>query len=109
MMSTLHITADKFDEVVLNSDKPVLVDFWATWCSPCRMMGPVIDELADDLNGKAVVVKMDIDETDANKNLAIENGVQTIPCLVCYKNGHEAGRLTGVQSKQNLIKMMDIG
>ena len=83
-MSTIHVTEAEFDEVVLGSELPVLVDFWAPWCNPCKMLGPVIDEIADEVDGKALVCKVNIDE---EQNLAQEYRVMSIPTLLYFKDG----------------------
>ena len=82
-MSTIHVTEAEFDEVVLGSELPVLVDFWAPWCNPCKMLGPVIDEIADEVDGKALVCKVNIDE---EQNLAQEYRVMSIPTLLYFKS-----------------------
>ena len=93
----LEITDATFEEVVLNSDKPVLVDFWATWCGPCRMVGPVIDEVANDYEGKAVVGKVDV---DSNQEFAAKYGVRNIPTVLLFKDGELVDRKVGVSPKQ---------
>ena len=80
----LEITDATFDEVVLKSSKPVLVDFWAEWCGPCRMVGPIIDELSNEYEGKAVVGKVDVDN---NQEFAAKFGVRNIPTVLLFKNG----------------------
>jgi thioredoxin 1 len=91
------ITDATFDEVVLKSDKPVLVDFWAAWCGPCRMLGPIIDQLSDEFSGKAVVGKVDV---DANQEFAAKYGVRNIPTVLVFKNGEVVSRQVGVAQKQ---------
>jgi len=100
----LEITDATFDEVVLKSDKPVLVDFWAAWCGPCRMVGPIIEELSNDYTGKAVVGKVDV---DANQEFAAKYGVRNIPTVLVFQNGEVVGRQVGVAPKNSYTEAID--
>ncbi|MGB0896172.1 MAG: thioredoxin [Flavobacteriaceae bacterium] len=100
----LEITDATFEEVVLNSDKPVLVDFWAAWCGPCRMVGPVIDEVSEEYEGKAVVGKVDV---DANQEFAAKYGVRNIPTVLLFHKGEMISRQVGVSPKSAYTDAID--
>jgi thioredoxin 1 len=100
----LEITDATFEEAVLNSEKPVLVDFWAAWCGPCRMVGPVIEEIAGEYEGKAIVGKVDV---DANQEFAAKYGVRNIPTVLMFKNGEVVGRQVGVAPKNVYTEAID--
>lgn len=100
----LEITDATFDEVVLKSDKPVVVDFWAAWCGPCRMVGPIIDEVSNDYEGKAVVGKVDV---DANQEFAAKYGVRNIPTVLVFKGGEIVSRQVGVSPKKAYTDAID--
>jgi len=100
----LEITDATFQEVVLNSDKPVLVDFWAAWCGPCRMVGPVIDEVSNEYEGKAVVGKVDV---DANQEFAAKYGVRNIPTVLLFHKGEMISRQVGVSPKNVYTDAID--
>ena len=100
----LQITDASFDEVVLKRDKPVLVDFWATWCGPCRMLGPVIEELATEYEGRVVVGKVDVDN---NQEFAAKYGVRNIPTVLVFKDGEVVGRQVGVAPKKIYTDALD--
>ena len=100
----LEITDSNFEETVLKSDKPVLVDFWAAWCGPCRMVGPIIVELSEEYEGKAVVGKVDI---DSNQQYAAQFGVRNIPTVLVFKNGELVDRKVGVSSKNDYAQALD--
>jgi thioredoxin 1 len=98
------ITDATFEEVVLKSTKPVLVDFWAAWCGPCRMVGPIIEEIASEYEGKAVVGKVDV---DANQEFAAKYGVRNIPTVLVFQNGEVVGRQVGVAPKNTYTEAID--
>ena len=100
----LEITDSNFEETVLKSEKPVLVDFWAAWCGPCRMVGPIIDELSKEYEGKAVVGKVDI---DSNQQYAAQFGVRNIPTVLVFKDGELIDRKVGVASKSDYAQALD--
>ena len=100
MGKTIVLNDANFDAAI-NSDKPVLVDFWAEWCGPCKMIGPVVEELAGDYEGKAVIAKLNVDE---NPLTAARFGVQSIPTLLLLKGGKEVDRLVGVRTKADLAR-----
>ena len=100
----LEITDATFEEVVLNSDKPVVVDFWAVWCGPCRMVGPIIDELATEYEGKAVVGKVDV---DIHQQFAAKYGVRNIPTVLVFKGGEIVNRQVGVAPKNVYAEAID--
>lgn len=100
----LEITDATFEETVLKSDKPVLVDFWAAWCGPCRMVGPVIEEISKEYEGKAVVGKVDV---DANQEFAAKYGVRNIPTVLVFQNGEVVGRQVGVSPKNVYAEALD--
>jgi thioredoxin 2 len=99
----LHITDTNFAELVETSPLPVLIDLWAEWCGPCRMLAPTIESLARELAGKVVVGKLNVDE---NPSTASRFGVQGIPTLLIIKNGREADRIVGVQSKEAILSRL---
>ena len=103
-MSAQMINLDKFDEVVLKSDKPVLVDFFAEWCGPCKMAAPVLDKLADEYEGKAGIVKVDVDQ---NQELAMKYNVMSIPTVVLFEGGEEKDRKIGFAGEQGYKEMLD--
>lgn len=98
----LKLSSENFEKEVLNSEKPVLVDFYADWCGPCKAMAPVIEELATELDGKAKVGKINVDE---NSDIAVEYNVMSIPTLVVFKDGKEEKRLVGLREKEELLNL----
>ena len=100
----LEITDANFEEAVLNSNKPVMVDFWAAWCGPCRMVGPIIDEISTEYADKAVVGKVDV---DANQEFAAKYGVRNIPTVLVFQNGEVVGRQVGVAPKASYTDAID--
>ena len=104
-MLEINLTNQNFEEEVLKSDKPVLVDFFATWCGPCKMLEPVVAEIAEDYKDKIKVRKINVDE---QRELAIKYRVSSIPTLVLFKNGQAVNILVGFQSKSEIEKMINV-
>src|SRR5210317_454375 len=100
----IELTDANFDETVLKSDKPVLVDFWAEWCGPCRMVGPIVQELSQDYEGKAVVGKVDV---DSNPNISMQFGIRNIPTILFFKDGQVADKQVGAVPKNTLSAKID--
>ena len=103
-MAEIVLTGDNFESEVMQSELPVLVDFWATWCGPCRMVGPVVSEIAEEYEGKVKVGKVNVDEED---ELAERFGVQSIPTIILFKNGEEVSRQVGFAPKAKLEQMFE--
>ncbi len=101
----LKITDANFEETVLKSSKPVVVDFWAAWCGPCRMVGPIIDEISNEYAEKAIVGKVDV---DANQEFAAKYGVRNIPTVLIFQNGEVVSRQVGVATKATYAEAIDL-
>ena len=102
-MDTIVVTDDNINEI-LNTDKPVLIDFWAEWCGPCKMIGPIVKELASEYEGKAVIGKVDVDE---NPGAAAQYGIRSIPTLLVFKNGEIVDKQIGAVPKAVLAAKLD--
>jgi|SRR5690606_9029725 len=100
----IEITDSNFEEVVTKSDKPVLVDYWAEWCGPCRMVGPVVEEIAKEYEGKAVVGKVDV---DSNPDISVKFGIRNIPALLFFKNGEIVDKQVGAVPKSVLVEKLE--
>jgi len=101
---TIEITDSNFESEVIQSDKPVLVDFWAEWCMPCRMLAPTIEELADEYEGKVKVGKLD---TDSNRDVSVKYGISAIPTIILFKNGEVEKKFVGMTPKQEFASALD--
>ncbi|NLX77734.1 MAG: thioredoxin [Clostridiaceae bacterium] len=102
--SVLTVTKENFDQEVLQSEQPVMVDFWAAWCGPCRMVAPTVEQVAEEFQGKAKVVKVNVDD---NGELAERYRIMTIPTLMVFKNGNVVDSLVGVRTKEELSNMLN--
>jgi len=100
----VQVNAMNWNDIVLNSDMPVLVDFWAEWCGPCRIVGPIVEQLAQSLEGKVKVFKLNVDQ---NQEIAMKYNVQSIPSLVLFKNGKEIARTIGLSPKEKYEKFVN--
>ena len=100
----LELTEDNFEQEVISADTPVLVDFWATWCQPCRAIAPIVDELASEYVGKAKIGKVD---TDAHGKLASRYDIRSIPTLLLFENGQVIHKFVGVRPKQEFTEQLD--
>ena len=103
-MSVVTITKENFETEVMQSQKPVLLDFWASWCGPCRMLSPVVDEIAEEVGERVLVGKVNVDEQDV---LAAKFGVASIPTLVALKNGEVTDTKVGVRPKEDILTMIE--
>lgn len=103
MSNVKHLTDFDFNSTIKESKVPVLVDFWAPWCSPCRMQSPILEELATELDGKVIVAKVNVDECES---LAIKHGVSSIPCLMVFKDGALKEQSVGLTGKAELSAML---
>lgn len=103
-MAAIHVTDKTFEKEVIKSQVPVLVDFWAQWCGPCRMLGPVIEELAEEYEGRAKICKVDVDE---NEGLAEKYGIMSIPTVFVFNGGKAVEHSVGVKTRQELKDMID--
>jgi len=100
MAHPIHLTDDMYEAEVVKSELPVLIDFWATWCGPCRQIAPIVEQLADEYEGKLKVFKLDVDN---NQKTAMNFGIRSIPTVVIIKNGEELDRVIGAVSKQHIV------
>jgi len=100
---TVEVTASNFNDKVLKSSTPVLVDFWAEWCGPCKMIGPIVDEIATEYDGRVVVGKLDADQ---HGSVLQRYGIMGIPTLILFKNGEAVVRITGYQPKQQIVSKL---
>jgi len=99
-MKPVEITDANFEDEVMKSDKPVLIDFWAIWCGPCKMVAPIVEEIAKEYNGKLKVGKMDV---DSNPDIALRFGIRSIPTLMVFKGGKPVDQIIGAVPKKNLL------
>ena len=104
-MSEIILTKDNFENEVLNAEGKVLVDFWASWCGPCKMIAPVIEELATELAGRAKVGKVNVDE---EAELSIQYGVMSIPTILIFENGKVIGKSIGYKDKEELLELLEL-
>lgn len=102
-MAIMELNKTNFEEVISGSGTPVLVDFWAQWCGPCRMLAPILHDVEEEVKDKVVIAKVNVDE---NMELAQEYNIMNIPALVLFKNGEEAARLVGLQQKEKIIEFI---
>ncbi|CZT55934.1 thioredoxin [Solibaculum mannosilyticum] len=102
-MSVVSVNKNNFDQEVLSSAQPVLADFWASWCGPCRMLSPIVDEVAEEKSSSVKVVKINVDE---EPELAQQYGVMSIPTLILFKNGQVVSTSVGVHPKADILKML---
>lgn len=100
----LEITDANFEELVMKSDKPVMIDFWAVWCGPCRMVGPIVEEMATEYEGKALIGKVDV---DSNPNIAMKYGIRNIPTVIFVKGGEVVDKQVGAAPKQSFVTKLE--
>ena len=103
-MAITHLYNDNFAETIQTSELPVLVDFWATWCGPCRMIAPIVEEISDEFDGRLNVCKVDVDEAE---HIAMQYGIMSIPTLMIFKKGEEQERIVGYRSKEDLVAVIE--
>lgn len=103
-MKPVHFTDDNFETEVLKSDKPVLIDFWAVWCGPCRLIAPIVEELASEYDGKIKIGKLDVDE---NQQSAIKYGVRSIPTILIFKHGKVVDSIIGAVPKAHIVQRLN--
>lgn len=104
MANNVDVTSANFDQEVMQADTPVLLKFWAPWCGPCKMMAPVVDEVAEEKSGELKVVSINVDDA---QDIAAEQGVRGVPTVVMFKNGAKVASLVGAQSKTQLVQFID--
>ena len=103
-MNTVEITDDNFETEVVNSDKPVLIDFWAVWCGPCKLVAPIVEELATEYDGKVKIGKLDV---DSNQQTSIKFGVRSIPTLLLFKDGKLKDTIIGAVPKNKIVEKLN--